>query len=127
MFETFIQQKPVQSLFCPIPMCSFEAHNQQGLSRHLTLHKNCNKCGKTFFGSNAARDFKHHIKTNCNLKVRTCQICNKDFKKPFLLRRHQTSCSVESFKKKQNNIGKAKTKKSKKDHSYHKKSGELSI
>ena len=39
------------SLECPKPKCKFLAKNKQGLSSHLTRHKDCPYCEETFYGS----------------------------------------------------------------------------
>ena len=90
------------SLHCTKPNCHFLAKTPRSLTKHLTGHKDCPYCEKTFSGQNATKYFETHIKRHQKLKLKTvCDFCGKDFKFVSLLARHKPKCL-----KKQNLSGK---------------------
>ena len=82
---------------CTRDNCDFEG-SSSGLSRHLKKHNDCDKCGKTFLGSNAKQNLKNHMKTHDPKpakkpkKVHTCEICKRDFEWNCELKNHMINC-----------------------------------
>ena len=81
-------------LLCPRNNCTFQSESKKGLSYHLTQHNDCSYCGQSFYGKNGKRNLKIHVKRHENPRIATCEICNVEFKKPYLLKRHKKSCYV---------------------------------
>ena len=79
---------------CPRNDCKFLAKTNYCLKKHVEGHKDCEYCGKTFYGGNAARDIHLHLKKHERVKLKPvfkCEFCNKIFKKNYGKMRHQKS------------------------------------
>ena len=86
----------VTPIKCPRENCTFEG-SQIGLAKHLKKHTDCEKCGKSFSGSNAKRDLNRHLKTHepkpiKEKKVHKCDICSHEFEWNCHLKQHKINC-----------------------------------
>ena len=83
---------------CTRENCDFEG-SPSGLARHLKKHNDCEKCGKSFSGSNAKQNLKSHMKTHepkpakKPKKVHTCDICKREFEWNCELKTHMINCT----------------------------------
>ena len=86
--------KDQTSLQCTKPNCNYQAKTNHGLRNHISHHKDCPFCEKSFYGQNAVRYFENHLKMHQRPKkpVTICDYCGRDFKFASSLIRHKPKC-----------------------------------
>ena len=78
--------KPPELLKCS--GCNFETPDPTKYRQHLAAIRHCDKCDKSFCGSNSSRDFKTHQKKHMKPEP-VCDICGKTFKYHSRVKQHK--------------------------------------
>ena len=76
------------------PHCSFESDLPHIFKRHTNSFRICTVCSEIFCGERSAQKFRTHQNTHKVKPLNQCEICNKSFKIPSLLKKHyiQSAC-----------------------------------